>query len=184
VAKALEAKWLTGFEKPPEDDGLPTAADQHGVGEMMNPGEVGVLFVDDSPVPSASAARALSSLQCEWRYAASCEEALAAMEERKFRVVLSKFRLADGSGRRLIPAAQMASAWLFLSFPVEDGCWWIPVIEAGRLSVEGAALHSREFRNALVKIVKAAVAGAPQESSTQRANALENLNLYMAKAAG
>src|SRR5258707_1333174 len=29
VAKGLEAKRLTGFEKPPEDDGLPTAADQH-----------------------------------------------------------------------------------------------------------------------------------------------------------
>ena len=132
----------------------------------MNPGEVGVLLVDDSPVPSASVARALSWLRCEWRYAASCEEALAAMEERKFRVVLSKFKLADGSGRKLIPAVQMASAWLFLSFPVEDGCWWISVVEAGRLSVKAAALHSREFRSALVKIVKATAAGAPQESST------------------
>ena len=150
----------------------------------MDPGEVGVLLVDDFPVPSASVARALTSLQCEWTYAASCEEALAAMEERKFGVVLSKFKLADGSGRKLIPAVQMASAWLFLSFPVENGCWWIPVIEAGRLSVKAAALHSREFRIALVEIVKAKVAGAPQESSTERANALENLNLYAAKAAG
>jgi hypothetical protein len=106
------------------------------------------------------------------------------MKERKFRVVLSKFRLADCSGRRLIPAVQMASAWLFLSFPVEDGCWWIPVIEAGRPSVKGAALRPREFRSALVKILKATVAAAPQESSTERANALENLNLYAAKAAG
>ena len=129
-------------------------------------------------------ARALSSLKCESRYAASCEEALAAMEERKFRMVLSKFKLADGSGRRLIPAVQMASGWLFLSFPVEDGCWWIPVIEAGRLSVKAAALHSREFHSPLVKIVKAMVAGAPQESSTERANVLENLNLCTAKAAG
>ena len=142
-----------------------------------------MLLVDDFPVPSASVARALTSLQCEWTYAASCEEALAAMEERKFGVVLSKFKLADGSGRKLIPAVQMASAWLFLSFPVENGCWWIPVIEAGRLSVK-AALHSREFRIALVEIVKAKVAGAPQESSTERATVLENLNLYAAKAAG
>ena len=143
-----------------------------------------MLLVDDSRVPSASVARALSSLQCEWRYAASCEEALAAMGERKFRVVLSKFKLADGSARRLIPAVQIASAWLFLSFPVEDGCWWIPVIEAGRLSVNSAALHSREFRSALVEIVKAMVEGAPQESSTERANVLENLSLYAARAAG
>ena len=143
-----------------------------------------MLFVDDSPVPSASVARALSLLQCEWRYSASCKEALAAMEERKFRVVLSKFKLADGSGRRLIPAVQLASAWLFLSFPVEYGCWWIPVIEAGRLSVKAAALHSREFRSALVEIVEAMAAGAPHESSTEKANALENLNLCTTKAAG
>jgi hypothetical protein len=78
----------------------------------------------------------------------------------------------------------MASAWLFLSFPVEEGCWWIPVIEAGRLSVKVAALHSREFRSALVKIVKATVAGAPQESSTERAKALENLSHCTAKAGG
>ena len=143
-----------------------------------------MLLVDDSPAPSEAMERALRSLQCVWRCAASCEEALAAMEGRTFQVVLSKFRLADGSGRKLIPAVQMASAWMFLSFPVEEGCWWIPVIEAGRLSVKAAALHSREFRSALVKIVRAPVAGAPQESWTERAMGLENIGLCTAKAAG
>lgn len=143
---------------------------------------VGVLLVDDSRVPSPSVARALSSLQCEWRYAASCEQALTAMEERKLWVVLTKSKLSDGSGRRLIPAVQGASGWLFLSFSVEDGCWWISVVEAGRLSVKGVASHSREFSGALVKVLKAMV-GAPQESSTERADALENLTPCTAKAA-
>lgn len=154
-----------------------------GRGKKMNPTELGVLLVDDSPVPSASAARALDSLRCGWVYAASCEEALAAMEQRKFRVVLSKLKLAHGSGRRLIPGVQMASGWLFLSFPVEDGCWWIPVIEAGWLSVK-AALRSREFRSVLMKILKAKAADAPQESSVEREDTLENPSSYTAKVAG
>jgi hypothetical protein len=120
-------------------------------------------------MPGASAAQALSPLQCEWRYAASCKEALAAMEERHFRVVLSKSKLADGSGRRLIPAVLRASGWLFLSFPVERGCWWIPVIEAGRLPVKVSAVHSRQFRSAIVEILKTMESGKPQESTAEPA---------------
>lgn len=129
-------------------------------------------------------ARALDSFRCEWRHAGSCDEALAAMEQRTFQVVLSKLKLADGSGRRLIPAVQLASAWLFVSFPVEDGCWWIPVIEAGRLSVVASAVHSREFRSVLMKILKAMAADMPQEPSEEAAKDLENLPLYTVKAAG
>jgi hypothetical protein len=143
----------------------------------QNPAKVGVLLVGDCLMLGASPAQALSSLRCEWWYAASCEKALAAMEERTFRVVLSKFKLADGSGRRLIPAVQMASAWLFLSFPVEEGCWWIPVIEAGQLPVKVSAVHSRQFRRVLVKILNALEAGKPQESTAEAADDLENLGL-------
>ncbi len=87
------------------------------------------------------------------------------MEERKFRVVLSKIKLGDGSGRRLIPATQMASGWLFLSFPVEHGSWWIPVVEEGKLSIQAVAMHSREFSEVLLKIVKAMMTGMPRESA-------------------
>ncbi len=119
--------------------------------------ETGVLFVGEYPALSASLARVLNSLGCECRYANSCEEAFAAIEKRKFRVVLSKTKLSDGNPRALIPAAQATSGWLFLSFPVEDGCWWIPVLENGQLCVESVAMHSREFSKSLLKILKTIV---------------------------
>lgn len=144
----------------------------------MNSAVAEVLFVGDYPVPSASLARLLSSLRCEWRYVTSSEKALTAMEERHFRVVLSKSKLADGSGRRLIPAVQSASGWLFLSFPVEDGCWWIPVVEAGRRSVEAMALHSRDFHSALEKIVKSMVVDAPRESSNENERLRKSNSLH------
>jgi CheY-like chemotaxis protein len=125
--------------------------------EMRKPG-AGVLFVGEYPAVSASLTRVLNSLGCECRYAETCEEALAAMEKRKFRVVLSKSKLSDGNARKLIPTIEAASGWLFLSFPVEDGCWWIPAMENGQLCVEAVALHSREFSKSLVNILKTILA--------------------------
>lgn len=116
--------------------------------------EAGVLFVGEYPALSASLARVLKSLGCECRYVETREEALAAMQRRKFRLVLSKAELADGDARKLLPATEAAVGWLFLSFPVEDGCWWIPVMESGQPCVEAAALHSREFSKSLLNILR------------------------------
>jgi hypothetical protein len=128
--------------------------------------EAGVLFVGEYPGLSASVARILNSLGCEHRYVATCQEALAALRQRRFRVVLSKAKLADGNPRELIPALQAASGWLFLSFPVEDGCWWIPIMQDGQLCVEAVALHSREFSKSLLKIMKS-ILPAPRELAAE-----------------
>ncbi|MGA9884576.1 MAG: hypothetical protein WBQ34_12730 [Candidatus Acidiferrales bacterium] len=144
--------------------------------------EAGVLFVGEYPALSASMARMLKSTGCEIRYAASCEEALAAMQQRRFRVVLSKTKLADGSARELIPSTQTAQGWLFLSFPVEEGCWWIPVMQEGQLCVEAVALRSREFSKALLQIVKSTAAG-PQEAARESGGSLAGLQRQAAYAA-
>lgn len=121
---------------------------------MIVPG-TGVLFVGEYPGLSASVARVLNGLGCERRFEASCGDALAALRTMKYRVVLSKAKLADGNARQLIPLTQAVSGWLFLSFPVEDGCWWIPLMQAGELCTEAVALHSREFSKSLIRIVTA-----------------------------
>jgi hypothetical protein len=94
------------------------------------------------------------------------------MEKRRFRLVLSKSKLADGTPYRLIPAVKMASGWLFLSFPVEVGCWWVPVIEDGRSSVNGA-LSSREFSKTVLEVVKTIVAAALPEAAGERSEIRE-----------
>lgn len=127
--------------------------------------KTGVLFVGEYPALSSSVAHALKSLGCECHYAASCEEALAMLQQGSFRLVLSKAKLPDGNARELISPVEAASGWLFLSFPVEDGCWWIPLMEEGRLCMEAVALHSREFSKALVNILKS----APETASRDRA---------------
>ncbi len=133
-----------------------------------------MLFVGEYPSLSASLARVLNALGCECRYAKTCEQALAAMHKRNFRVVLSKPKLADGNARELISATEANSGWLFLSFPVEDGCWWIPVMENGQLCVEAVALHSREFSKSLLNILKA-ILPAPAEAKQEVSASLVEL---------
>lgn len=136
--------------------------------KTMNQPAAGVLFVGVCPFLSESLTQTLHARQCEYRYVASCEEALVALNEGKFRVVLSKIKLVDGSGRRLIPATQRASGWLLLSFPVENGSWWIPVVEGGKLPVRAMAMHSREFSKVLLRIVTAIMADPLSESAAER----------------
>ncbi|MGH9561805.1 MAG: hypothetical protein ACRD3S_10150 [Terracidiphilus sp.] len=145
--------------------------------------EAGVLFVGEYQALSASVARVLNSAGCEVRCAASCQEALALLQERRYRVVLSKSKLADGNPRQLIPATQAADGWLFLSFPVEDGCWWIPLMEEGQLCMEAVALHSREFSQVLLKIVKA-IQPAPREAVQESSTSLADMPARAAYAAG
>lgn len=150
----------------------------------MRLAEPGVLFVGEYPALSASVARVLNSLGCARHYAASCDEALAALQGTNIRVVLSKSKLPDGNGRRLIPAAQSASGWLFLSFPVEDGCWWIPVMQNGELSVEAVALHSREFSKSLIRIVKSILPAPLREAAEERGTSALEIPRRAAYAAG
>lgn len=131
----------------------------------MDMPERGVLFVGERPALSAPVARRLKSAGWTCRYACSCEQALEALQDRRFRLVLSSAKLPDGNARRLLPLVEEASGWLFLSFPVEDGCWWIPVMEAGRTCLEAEALRSREFSKVLAKILKSAQATGPVEEA-------------------
>lgn len=90
-------------------------------------------------------------------YAGSCREAIELMlhpcKAKTATVVLAKVLLPDGAGRRLIPSVTVARGSLFLSFPVEDGCWWIPAVRKGQLVRKATAFHSREFAKVLLEIL-------------------------------
>ena len=101
--------------------------------------------------------------------------ALAAMEERKFRVVLSKIKLADGSRRRLIPATQMASGWLFLLFPWSTrgrASFRVPRLPLDRSNRR--AIHLFSFR--LIKNVRV----IPKENVSRSLGNAEPLSLRLA----
>jgi hypothetical protein len=110
-----------------------------------------LLFVGE-PAPFFSPVlEQLKDAGCEVRHAAGCNEALSTIQQLAGPIVLSKTRLSCGSARNLIPKITAASGSLFVYFPVEDGCWWIPMILQGKLCEGEVARHSRDFGKLLLE---------------------------------
>ncbi len=104
---------------------------------------------------------------CECSYAALRREALALLGRPRFSIVLSKANLPDGNARGLASAVRSVSGSLFLSFPVEDGCWWIPVVRDGEPCRE-VALRPRQFAEELLRAAKTALSRTTGRSVIDR----------------
>jgi hypothetical protein len=89
----------------------------------------------------------------EIRYAADPREARIILRERASSIVLCRAILPDGNARNLIPAVLSASGSLFLYFPVEVGCWWIPLVFEGILCAREIAVPSSVFARLLLEIL-------------------------------
>jgi hypothetical protein len=48
-------------------------------------------------------------------------------------------------GTEFLAALAASGASLFRALPVEDSCWWLPVLEQGRECADGCALRPAEF---------------------------------------
>jgi hypothetical protein len=89
----------------------------------------------------------------EIRCAADPREACILLRERAGTIVLCRAILPDGNARKLIPAVRSASGSLFLYFPVEIGCWWIPLVFEGTLCAREIAVPSRAFGRLLLEML-------------------------------
>jgi hypothetical protein len=77
-------------------------------------------------------------------------EAPVVLKEQRVAIVLSRTTLPSGNPGNVIPGVLAARSSLFLSFPIEHGCWWVPVFSYGRLSCEASAFRAREFSEVLL----------------------------------
>lgn len=127
-----------------------------------------VLFVGERPPLHSPVLKRLKDLGCECSHAASCREALALLDRLHFSIVLSKAGLPDGSARGLASAVRSAAGSLFLFFPVEDSCWWIPVVRDGEPCREEAALRPCQFAEELLRAAKAALSQADRPVNDRR----------------
>ena len=95
------------------------------VGELR---KINVLVVGDSP-HLFSSFRRLERLGCECHFAESHREVSALLSHTKLDIVLSLYTHQRLSQMMALLAGLRVS--MFYMLPVEEGCWWLPVLRNG-----------------------------------------------------
>lgn len=129
---------------------------------------VEVLFVGERPPLHSPVLNRLKDLGCECSHVALRREALTLLGRPRFAIVLSKASLPDGNARGLAHAVGSVSGSLFLSVPVENSCWWIPVVRDGKPCRGAAALRPGQFAEELLRAVETALSRTPARSVIDR----------------
>lgn len=68
----------------------------------------------------------------------------------------------------MIPLLEGSPATLFCSQPVAIGCWWLPVIESGKLCWGAPGLRAKEFGELLHRMVTARLSVSIIEETSER----------------
>jgi len=113
--------------------------------------KINVLVVGESP-RLFSSFRRLERLGCECHFAESHREVSALLSHTKLDIVLSLYTQERLSQMMALLAGLRVS--MFYMLPVEEGCWWLPVLRNGENCLGAPAIRTSEFTYVLVEIIK------------------------------
>lgn len=113
--------------------------------------KINVLVVGDSP-HLFSSFRRLERLGCECHFAESHREVSALLSHTKLDIVLSLYTHQRLSQMMALLAGRRVS--MFYMLPVEEGCWWLPVLRNGENCLGTPAIRTTEFTYVLIEIIK------------------------------
>jgi len=113
--------------------------------------KINVLVVGESP-RLFSSFRRLERLGCECHFAESHREVSALLSHTKLDIVLSLYTQERLSQMMALLAGLRVS--MFYMLPVEEGCWWLPVLRNGENCLGTPAIHTTEFTYVLIEIIK------------------------------
>jgi len=119
--------------------------------------KINVLVVGDSP-HLFSSFRRLERLGCECHFAESHREVSALLSHTKLDIVLSLYTHQRLSQMIALLAGRRVS--MFYMLPVEEGCWWLPVLRNGENCLGTRAIRTTEFTYVLIEIIKGIVTDA------------------------
>lgn len=126
--------------------------------------KVGVLLVGKSPHLFSFIQPSLERVGCQCYFAGSHQDIGDLLKHTKLDIVLSLN--SHQSLFELIVLLVGLRVSMFHMLPVEEGCWWLPVIRNGEKCLGTPALGSSEFRCVLVDIVKGIISDARSTSAT------------------
>ena len=113
--------------------------------------KISVLVVGESP-RLFSSFRRLERLGCECHFAESHREVNALLSHTKLDIVLSLCTHERLSQMMALLAGLRVS--MFYMLPIEEGCWWLPVLRNGENCLGTPAIHTTEFTYVLIEIIK------------------------------
>ena len=131
---------------------------------MEDARKVSVLLVDKSPHLFSFIQPSLERVGCQCYFAESHREIGDLLRRTRLDIVLSLNSHQSLFELMVLLAGLRVS--MFHMLPVEEGCWWLPVIRNGEKCLGTPALGSGEFRCVLVEIVKGIIADAKPTSAT------------------
>jgi hypothetical protein len=112
---------------------------------------VNVLLLGESESGFSYLLRRLQERGCHCSFATSAEEALALFDRHAFHLILSTSPLHQANPSIALLGESNCNA--FYCYPVEDGCWWLPLVRRGQ-ECEAPALRPSEFVSLLDQLVR------------------------------
>jgi hypothetical protein len=112
---------------------------------------INVLLVGQTAKSSFQLLQWLDNQGCQCHFASSCKDACEVISQTAFSLVISQFELPDRTAYPLLDRLVGSSTTLFFSKPVENGCWWLPMLVCGRECVGAYGLRPGEFLDTLGK---------------------------------
>ena len=113
-----------------------------------------MLLIGENPQGSSFLAKRLQGRGCECGFAVTREAACSLLGFERFDLVLSAFRLPDGSAFSLVALLEGSISTLFFFKPVENSCWWLPALRNGRKCFGSSALLPSEFVSVLDEVIE------------------------------
>ncbi len=126
--------------------------------EMDEVRVVNVLLIGESRYSFSFCLSPLAKVGCECHFAESRQEVVLILGCTKLDIVLSL-----NTQQTLADLMALLAGWcssMFYRLPVEEGCWWLPVLRNGESCLGAAAFRSNEFTRVLAEIVKEMTADA------------------------
>jgi hypothetical protein len=118
----------------------------------MNRATVRVLLVGESENGSAYLRGQLESRGCSCWFVQATPESIAPLAADTFHLILNTTPVHELNP--LLVALGGSNCTVFYSRPVEDACWWLPVVRRGQKCLGAPALRPSEFMGELTQMVK------------------------------
>jgi hypothetical protein len=143
----------------------------------MNQDSVRVLLLGECAKGSSHLLWHLEQRGCHCWFATSAEQGIALFKKHRFPLILSASPVRQAT--RMIALLGRSNCSVFYAYPVENGCWWLPLINGGQKCFGAPALRPSEFADVLdqkLKEIRTNHFAAPkrlQEDAYDNARALE-----------